>query len=318
MRLLKVSSLLLPLLGGSVLAQKETDVVVRDKTVVQRCVFAGASARMVAVGVPGGFNYAFDGLRCAPVEAWFGGFLDFNGETSGRGGNGCKPLGVRRSLGIDPVPLRLRNPEALPDSVRFHGYRRNPQTGEPTFVFEVDGVRVEQRLSSPGPDLVAMELVFPGGEPVEKYYRLNPSGHLLVELGEGVRWSGPGVLQVAATTQKVVVKIQLKASGKAFAREVAKLTGVEIYRNFCAACHSTDGTKLIGPTFQRLWGREEVVTRKGKTETLTVDDQYVRESILEPQAAVVQGYEQVPMANFTGVLTEAQIKLLMAYLKGLE
>ena len=27
-----------------------------------------ASARMVAVGVPGGFNYAFDGLRCAPVE----------------------------------------------------------------------------------------------------------------------------------------------------------------------------------------------------------------------------------------------------------
>jgi len=219
---------------------------------------------------------------------------------------------------MDPVPLRLRNPEALPDSVRFRGYRRSPQTGEPTFLFEVDGLRVEQRLSSAGPDVVSMELVFPGGEPVEKYYRVNPSEHVLVELGEGIRWSGPGILQIAATAQKAVVKIQLKASGKAFVREVVELTGAEIYRNFCSACHSTDGTKLIGPTFQQLWGREGVVTRNGKTETITVDDQYVRESILEPQAAVVQGYEQVPMANFSAVLTKGQIERLMTYLRGLQ
>lgn len=318
MKLLKMSSLLLCLLGGVALAQKETDIVVRDKTVVQRCVWVGASARMVAVGVPGGFNYAFDGLRCAPVEVWFGGFLDFNGETNGRGGNGCKPLGARRALGMDPVPFRLRNPDALPDSVRFHGYRRDLQTGEPTFLFEVDGLRVEQRVNSPSPDCVTLEMVFPGGEPVEKFYRLNPSGHVFVELSEGLRWSGPGIVQVPASVQKAVVKIQLKASGKKFVREVVELNGADLYRSFCSACHSTDGTRLIGPTFKGLWGREELVTRKGKPETLIVDEAYVRESILEPQAAIVQGYEPVPMVSFAGVLTKEQIEQLMAYLRGLE
>ena len=60
------------------------------------------------------------------------------------------------------------------------------------------------------------------------------------------------------------------------------------------------------------------MTRNGKPESLTVDDAYVRQSILEPQAAIVQGYEQVPMASFSGVLTKDQVERLMAYLKGLE
>ena len=318
MTLSQMSSALLLLLGGVASAQKETDIVVRDKTVVQRCALAGASSRMVAVGVPGGFNYAFDGQRCAPVEVWFGGFLDFNGETNGRGGNGCKPLGARRSLGIDTVPFRLRDPDALPNSVRFHGYRRNAQTGEPTFLFEVDGLQVEQQVRSSGPDCVTMELAFPGSEPVEKFYRINPSEHVLVELGEGIRWSGPGILQIASSVQKAQVKVQLKAGNKAFVREVVEFSGAELYRNFCSACHSADGTKLIGPTFKGLWGREEAVTRNGKPESLTVDDAYVRQSILEPQAAIVQGYEQVPMASFSGVLAKYQVERLMAYLKGLE
>ena len=246
------------------------------------------------------------------------GFLDFNGETNGRGGNGCKPLGARRSRGMDPVPFRLRNADALPYSIRFHGYRRNPQTGEPTFLFEVDGLRVEHRVNSSGPDCVTLELVFPGSELVEKFYRFNPCEHVLVELGEGTRWSGPGILQIAAAVQRAEVKIQLKASGRAFVREVVEFTGIELYRNYCSACHSTDGTRLIGPTFKGLWGREEIVTRKGRSENATVDEAYVRESILEPQAAIVQGYEQVPMANFSGVLTKEQIERVMMYLKGLE
>lgn len=58
MILSRISSALLPLLllGGMASAQKEADIVVLDKTVVQRCALARASYRMVAVGVPGGFN----------------------------------------------------------------------------------------------------------------------------------------------------------------------------------------------------------------------------------------------------------------------
>lgn len=223
------------------------------------------------------------------MEVWFGGFLDFKGETNGRGGNGCKPLGARRSLGIDTVPFRLRDPEAHPDSVRFHEYRRHAATGEPTFLFEVDGLQVEQQVRSSRRDCVTLELCFPGREPIEKFYRINPSEHVLVSLGAGVRWSGPGILQIAGSVQKVQVKAQLTARNNAFVREVVEFSGAELYRKFCSACHSTDGTRLIGPPFKGLWGREEAVTRNGKPETLKVDNAYVRESILEPQAAIVQG-----------------------------
>ncbi len=42
------------------------DISVTDKVVIQRCVIDGPSARMIAVGFPGGFNYAFDAQNCAP------------------------------------------------------------------------------------------------------------------------------------------------------------------------------------------------------------------------------------------------------------
>ena len=46
-----------------------TDITVGEKTLVQRCLIEGPSSRMIAVGNPGGFNYAFDALHCTPVYA---------------------------------------------------------------------------------------------------------------------------------------------------------------------------------------------------------------------------------------------------------
>ncbi len=45
---------------------------------------------------------------------------------------------------------------------------------------------------------------------------------------------------------------------------------------------------------------------------------YIRESILKPQAAIVKGYEAVPMADFSAVLTNEQGETLISYLRGLE
>ena len=96
------------------------------------------------------------------------------------------------------------------------------------------------------------------------------------------------------------------------------MSGADLFRNFCSACHSIDGTKLIGPTFKGLWGREEVVTRSGVSATITVDAGYVRESILKPQAAIVRGYEAVPMADYSAVLTNDQIESLLSFLHELK
>lgn len=60
------------------------------------------------------------------------------------------------------------------------------------------------------------------------------------------------------------------------------------------------------------------MTRNGKTETLTVDETYVRESITKPKAAIVKGYELVPMAVFFAILTKDKIESLIEYLRELE
>ena len=55
---------------------EKTDIVVRERTLVQRCVLKGSDlSRVVAVGVPGGFNYAYNAQTCAPLTAWMGEFL---------------------------------------------------------------------------------------------------------------------------------------------------------------------------------------------------------------------------------------------------
>lgn len=295
------------------------DIVVRNTTRVQRCVLKGASSsRIIAVGHPGGFNYAFDALNCAPVSTWAGGFLDFGGETKGRGGNASKALGVQQSFGVDTVPLRVGKPDAMPSSVRFQGYRRDGGSGEPTFLFEVDGVAVEQSLHSTNPLAVTMAFAFPGKRDQSVFYLIDPGAHLHIHLGKGLKWSRPGIIEIPAGLSEAAFEIHLKPSQTTFVREAERLTGADLYRNFCSACHSIDGAKLIGPTFKGLWGREGTVARNGVASTIKVDADYVRESIVKPQAAVVAGYEAVPMADYSAVLTKEQLESLITYLRDLK
>ena len=150
MRLLKILPLPLCLLGGMALAQKETDIVVRDKTVDQRCVSEEPRPGWWRWGCPAG---SITPLTGCGVPLW----RSSSGVPRLQWGNqwpwGQWLQAARGSPfpwtgpGSVPVPFRLRNADALPYSIRFHGYRRNPQTGEPTFLFEVDGLRVEHRPS---------------------------------------------------------------------------------------------------------------------------------------------------------------------------
>ncbi len=83
--------------------------------------------------------------------------------------------------------------------------------------------------------------------------------------------------------------------------------------NGCAACHSIDGTKGIGPTWSGLAGSE--VELSGGA-TLTADDAYLTESIKSPQAKIVAGFEAQQMVLFP--LTDEQIADIVAYIKTLK
>lgn len=109
-----------------------------------------------------------------------------------------------------------------------------------------------------------------------------------------------------------------KAEAAPQAGEPVKLDGSEIIKKRqCTTCHSVDGTKLIGPTFKGLFGRKEKVVTGGKEREVTVDEEYIRHSMLEPTADVVVGFPPV-MPSQKGILSEDEIKAIIEYLKGLK
>jgi cytochrome c oxidase subunit II len=63
----------------------------------------------------------------------------------------------------------------------------------------------------------------------------------------------------------------------------------------CAGCHTTDGATGAGPTWQGLFGREEQMTDGS---TITVDEAYLTESILDPNAHIVAGFNPVMPPDF--------------------
>jgi cytochrome c oxidase subunit 2 len=81
----------------------------------------------------------------------------------------------------------------------------------------------------------------------------------------------------------------------------------------CAQCHSVDGAAGIGPTFLNLFGHTQPLHDGSQ---VTVEENYVRESILEPMAKIVAGYDPV-MPTYKGKLTDREITAIIAYLKSL-
>jgi cytochrome c oxidase subunit 2 len=85
----------------------------------------------------------------------------------------------------------------------------------------------------------------------------------------------------------------------------------------CLVCHSSDGTKIVGPTYLNLFGKKEVVTRDDKDVTITVDDDYIKRSIYEPNADIVKGYPKGLMQSYKGKISDADIAKIIEYLKSL-
>jgi cytochrome c oxidase subunit 2 len=82
--------------------------------------------------------------------------------------------------------------------------------------------------------------------------------------------------------------------------------------NGCAACHSINGAQGIGPTWFGLFGHEVHFT---DGTTVIADEAYLAESIHEPQAKIVKGFETQLMPTYG--FTDEQIADIVAYIKTL-
>lgn len=83
----------------------------------------------------------------------------------------------------------------------------------------------------------------------------------------------------------------------------------------CATCHSPDGSKLVGPSWKGIYESEEALS---DGTSMTVDENYIRDSILTPGKNIVLGYSNIMPANFGQQLTEQQILDLIEYIKSLK
>ncbi|MBI4228583.1 MAG: cytochrome c oxidase subunit II [Deltaproteobacteria bacterium] len=90
--------------------------------------------------------------------------------------------------------------------------------------------------------------------------------------------------------------------------------GEQLYKQSgCNACHSVDGSTGVGPSWKGLVGHKVTLQ---DSEVITADQNYIRESILEPQAKIVNGYQPV-MPSYKGILSDDDISALIAYMKTL-
>jgi cytochrome c oxidase subunit 2 len=101
--------------------------------------------------------------------------------------------------------------------------------------------------------------------------------------------------------------------------ESPSATGKRIMQNIgCFACHSLDGTKLVGPSFKGIWGAQHTVETGRETRTVTVDEEYITKSIYDPNADIVEGYGKGLMLSYEGQLSEEDIGNIIEYLKTLK
>lgn len=89
-------------------------------------------------------------------------------------------------------------------------------------------------------------------------------------------------------------------------------------KNACTGCHSLDGTTLVGSSFKGLYGSQKKVTAGSNTYTITVDDNYIKKSIYDPNAELAEGYSANLMQSYKDVITDEEVNKIIDFIKELK
>jgi cytochrome c oxidase subunit 2 len=93
------------------------------------------------------------------------------------------------------------------------------------------------------------------------------------------------------------------------------VAGQQIYETLgCVSCHGAAGEGGRGPALAGVFGRQ-VFLANGQT--ITADEAYIRESIVNPQAKLVTGFGPI-MPTFQGQVSEEQLMQILAFIKSLQ
>jgi len=131
--------------------------------------------------------------------------------------------------------------------------------------------------------------------------------------GTGATVEAPPTTSTPGTTTQTQPTTTQGGGGAA---AVAK--GKSLYTSLgCVGCHSIDGSKGTGPTFKGLYGGTSKLTNG---QSVTANDAYLLESILDPDKQVVAGFSPGIMSAVIkpNSVSQADAKALIAYIKSLK
>ena len=166
------------------------------------------------------------------------------------------------------------------------------------------------------PEFRVKQDILPGGEDMVRELRVTPNlegeytlrcaemcGRLHANMEAPVRVLSQASFDNWVTDQSQAVPEDPIERGRFWAQQYG-----------CLACHSTDGSPLIGPTWQNVY-MHEVPLEDGTT--VIADEAYLYESIVDPGAKIVQGFPNI-MPNLADAMTEEQITEIIEFIKTLE
>lgn len=258
-------------------------------------------------------------------------------ETSGlarvrfTGGESLIPRGIEAMeqgvlLRFDVVLDRSMAADPGNFSAERWNYRRTAEYGSPHF--RLDGSKGQESLVASSAyvsrDGRSVFLGIPDMRPV---MQMRVGWGLKTASGRAMAQSGyltPGALKRwdAVATGFEPVEVNLTPRAPAETRRPTPMDAAEGKRLAewmgCVACHSTDGSTLgkVGPSWKGIWG---TVRKFADGTSRKVDEGYVRDSIREPSAQVVEGFQtsDTGMPSYEGVMNDEQVTALVRFIESM-
>jgi len=197
--------------------------------------------------------------------------------------------------GTDVFSNELVAPTGQPVALQF-------QTHDSTYTVSIPAFRVQETM---------------GENPASSWFAANSTGAFPARCTTRTATASHASTSVARVVSPEDYKNWiLTDGGKAGPGGLPPLVlGEKLYTSLgCNACHSVDGSTVIGPTFQGLYGTELRALSDGST--VTADDAYIRQSVLDPASQIAEGFQPL-MPPFTGRVSDDDIANLTAFIASL-
>jgi type 1 glutamine amidotransferase/cytochrome c2 len=266
----------------------------------------------IAVNAGNQLSYAWDTTECRLLYSWANGFLDMSNYWGDRKSGRRKGFGYTpylkgflfyKAQGKHPISINGKSVAEF-GAPKYVGYSVG-KDGHPTFDFKAGSHELSVAVR---PGKVAQTFTMAITEKSGAKLSFSSPNTPTETVSDK-----PGALTILVRPNAGEQHHGAKAGELKIAKPTAEIGETLFTTNGCIACHTVDGGHNHGPTLKGVFGAKREILEGG---SITVDEAYLKESIVNPHARTVKGYPKGMMPPY--VLKDAEIQSLILYVKGLK